>query len=182
MELDELRTKVLGVNQANTQRGALANHFLDGLAVSLAGLESLGVRLEVSLASDLATEQFPKMLFHKEISHPITVESSEEEATMVAQGWHWHPSGEDPPPAEPALPVHQEPIPAQATFALHMPGIGDEMERQQAESERLRQVEVEQNAARQDSTEHQAQVQAETQPEVQSPAEFSEQHQAENHD
>ena len=85
--IDELKAKI---PEMPPQTAGLVTYHLAGLEEALKGLAQAGHALKVEWASpEMGILQFPKWIYPPKdsIQAPKTIESSEEEAVLLQEGW-----------------------------------------------------------------------------------------------
>ena len=99
MDLSDLKAVVEQTSPQGSARGGLAGHFLGLLREALQGLEAIGHKVNVTLASPAQGDQYPKVMYKVDMD-PVTVQDEAEENQMEQDGWVSHPSGEMPDDTE----------------------------------------------------------------------------------
>jgi hypothetical protein len=114
MDLNDLDAKVATEAGADTQRAALGQLHLSGLRSAIAGLAALGHRVVVEVeglgAAQPPVVKFPQML-HKPDGSELVVNTSEELATALADGWSETPGDGEQPAAQADTPLQAQPAP-----------------------------------------------------------------------
>lgn len=86
--LPELREELAERHGALTQRGRLAEHAVTLLEEGLHLLATLGHSFHLAPGAGVAAAEFPQMLYRREGKENRIVESKEELAEAVKEGWN----------------------------------------------------------------------------------------------